>query len=710
MRNFFWSQVPFLRLLTGVIAGILLAIYFDVVPLYVAWVLALTLALVFTIVIFNKKLFSSHRYRWLPGVLIYLFLVCVFYILTLEKVSLNYAQHFSKSISQAEAFTGYICGEPVEKKKTRKTEIEITGVSRDGQWVRCTGKCLAYISRDSLSSKLSYGDVITFTPVPEETIGPPNPSQFDYRKYLWFHQVYHQVYLAPGKWIPMHTQDGSTIKTTALGARKKLLGIYAANGISGQEMAVLSALTLGYTDDIDEETQQAFAAAGAMHVLSVSGLHVGIVVYALSLLLFFLDSSRKNKIIKTVLIIIFIWMYALVTGLSPAVLRASVMFSVIILGEVFLRQTNIFNAIAISAFILLLINPFLIMEVGFQLSYLAVIGIVTIHPWIYRQLYVKNFLLDKIWALTSVSIAAQVATFPLGLLYFQQFPTGFLISNLIIIPASTLIIYGGLLMLLVNPFSSWLASMLAFPVKYLTIILNKTLTGMEHIPHSFVSGISISILQSWLLYFIIVGLCVFFVKRSAIWLSVAMLMAVLFFSVLLYDSIRINRQKSCVVYCINGKSAVQFTHGRDAVLIADHALLTDKSIMQFNINRNVYDCGITNLKQVESELLRDAYIINRGDLFYKNGFILFNGKRFFWANGYNEFHRNQGSKIRLDAVIISGKSVRNLSLLTDNFIFDNIIVDGSVPGWLRQKLMAEAAERKVVCYSVADSGALLLKS
>jgi len=710
MRNFFWGQVPFLRLLAGVISGILLAVYANVIPLSMAWAAAVVVVLSLSIVIFRGKLFSSYRFRWLTGVLFYLLAVFLFYIITLEKTSSNYPNHFNKNISDVDGFIGYLCEEPVEKTKSRKAEIEITQVKKKGKWIDCAGKCLAYISRDSLSSKLSYGDVIAFTTIPSETTAPQNPSQFNYKEYLSFQQVYHQVYLAPEKWIALNVKAGSALKRLALDVRKKLLAIYSANDISGQELAVLSSLTLGYTDDIDEETQQAFAASGALHVLSVSGLHVGIIVYALGLILFFLDQGRRNKIIKTILLVIFIWLYALVTGLSPAVQRAAAMFTVIILGRAFLRQTNIFNAIAASAVILLSINPYFIMEVGFQLSYLALTGIVAIHPWLYRQIYVKNYFLDKVWMLTSVSIAAQLATFPLGILYFQQFPNSFLLANLIVIPVSTLIIYGGMLMLMLNPLGTLFTSALAFPVKYLTLALNRIVLNIEQIPYSFASGISVSIFQAWLIYLVIIFFCAFMVRKNIAWLSASLMLLVFFLSSLLYNSILFSRQKQLVVYHVNGKSAVQFTQGRSAVLFASGDLLSNKSSLQFNINRNIYNSGIMNMKQFESESLKTTGTINEAGMFYKDGFIYFDGKKFLLIDSSPEFAENSERKILLDAIILSGKSVRNLSALTAHFTFRKLIMDSSVPKWLKDKLIAESTAKNISCYAVADKGAYVMES
>jgi competence protein ComEC len=706
IRNFFWGHAPFLRLLSGVITGILLAMYFKAISFSAAWIASAVLILLFSIVIFNSRLFSSYRFRWLAGVLIYLLTVFLFYIITIESTQINFPNHFSKNISGAKGFIGYLSEEPIEKAKSRKTEVEITSIKKDGEWVACTGKCLVYISRDSLSSKLSYGDVIAFTTIPSETTPPQNPSQFNYKQYLAFHQVYHQVYLTPDKWVNLNTKSGSDLKRLALDIRKRLLKIYSENNISGQELAVLSSLTLGYTDDIDEETQQAFAASGALHVLSVSGLHVGIVVYALGLMLFFLDKGKRNRIIKTLLLIIFIWVYALVTGLSAAVLRAAAMFTVIILGKTFLRQTNIFNAIAVSAVILLIINPYLIMDVGFQLSYLAVIGIVAIYPWLYRQLYVKNWLLDKIWGLTSVSIAAQLVTFPLGLLYFQQFPNSFLFSNLIVIPVSNLIIWGGLGMLLVNLFSSWATAIIAIPVKFITLLLNQIVLGIERIPYSFATGISVSIFQTWLFYFIIIAFCVFIVRKNIAWLRLSLLLLIFFLASWLYDSIQISRQKEMIVYSVNGKSAFQFRQGRSAVLFASSDLLSNKSSMRFNIDRNIYDSGITNFKPIELDSLST---VNEPGIFYKNSFVYFEGRKFFLVDGFTKFGTGSELKMHVDAVILSGKSLRNLSALTDGFIFNELILDSSVPKWLAQKLIIESAAKNISCYAVPIQGAYRIR-
>ena len=214
------------------------------------------------------------------------------------------------------------------------------------------------------------------------------------------------------------------------------------NGVEGKQLKVASALLLGYRENLDKELVKSYASAGAMHVLAVSGLHVGILYLLLTRIFSFLKKVKKvknGKFILTILIVSFLWFYAIMTGLSASVMRATTMFSFIVIGnELLNRKTSIYNTLAVSAIILMIINPFIVYQVGFQLSYVAVVGIVYLQPKLNRLFYSRYKLVRGVWAITCVSLAAQIATFPLSLHYFHQFSTYFFISNLIVIPASSL--------------------------------------------------------------------------------------------------------------------------------------------------------------------------------------------------------------------------------------------------------------------------------
>jgi len=342
---------------------------------------------------------------------------------------------------------------------------------------------------------------------------PQNPGEFDHKRYLAFHNVYHRAYLKNTDWVYSGNTSANPLLQFSLTLRNKLLNILSANHIKGNEFSVGAALLLGYEDQLDQDIISSYANTGALHVLSVSGLHVAIVYVFFNWLLFFLDKMKYGAIIKTILLLAFLWLYTLITGLSPSVLRATTMLSFIVIAKASNRYTNIYNTLAASIFLLLLIDPFLIMNVGFQLSYLAVIGIVYIQPKIYDWFYVQNWLLDKTWMLTSVSIAAQIATFPLALFYFHQFPNYFLVSNFIVIPLSTLVIYLGIALFVLAKVSM-VALYLSMGFNYSVWFLNESVKEIEKWPYASLQGISITVLENWLFYGFIILFFYLFNKRK----------------------------------------------------------------------------------------------------------------------------------------------------------------------------------------------------
>jgi competence protein ComEC len=705
MNNHFWSQVPFLRLLPAVLSGILAGIYTDILPVGIAWLITGTLVFSLSAFTIFKKYFSRHRIRWISGIHYYLLLFFIYYILTFQNTAFHDPLHFQNSGTEEGAFIGYLDEEPVEKFKTRKTVIEVEKIKTISGWKKCHGKILAYIARDTLSEKLSYGDVISFLPQPQLTEPPKNPNQFNYKQYLHFHRIEHQVYLPAGKWTNLNSTAGNPAIRFATGVRKRLLGIYKQHHIRGQEFAVLSALTLGYVDEIDDETKRAFSASGAMHVLSVSGQHVGIIYGGLAWLLFFLNKSRRKKILQSILLLLLIWSYVIITGLSPAVLRAGTMITFIIIGKMILYDTNIFNAIAISAIALLAWEPQLIMEVGFQLSYLAVSGIVMIQPWIYRQLFVRNPILDKAWNITAISFAAQLATFPLGMLYFQQFPNYFLFSNLFVIPLATFIIYGGIALLFAGSWLSGLAVIIAVVVNSFTWFLNASVAFVEKLPHSITTGIAISIFQTWVIYFIITSLCIFIAVRNIAWLRVSLVLFILCLGLWLHNSILNSRQKQMIVYDVKGNTAIQLTEARNSLLIADSALLRNESSYIFNISRNVYHLGVSSLVKIQAEKISGLRNQIGNRISQQGNFILFQGRKYFIADESFSSTSEITDKIMLEGIIVTKKSVKSIHQLLKKFSFRKLIMASSVPAWLSKKLKAECAEKRITCYSVSEGGA-----
>src|SRR5690606_19594565 len=254
--------------------------------------------------------------------------------------------------------------------------------------------------------------------------------------------------LNPNDVLQFGINKGNPVLGYALSLRQRMVEKLDRSFQDTDALAIASALVLGYQNQISQETLDTFSITGTIHVLSVSGLHVGIVFVVFSSLLFWMK-NKKWKIIKAMILICLIWGYALITGLSSSVLRASIMISFGIIAFSFSRKGNIYNIIAASAFFLLLYNPHFISGIGFKLSYLAVLGIVFLYPKINTFFNIKNRFLSAIWSSSAISIAAQIATFPLVLYYFHFFPVYFLPANVLIILPASFVVYLGFLVLLI---------------------------------------------------------------------------------------------------------------------------------------------------------------------------------------------------------------------------------------------------------------------
>jgi competence protein ComEC len=389
--------------------------------------------------------------RWVFGAIIHALLFVAGYHHAQNHYQVVRPDHFSHWHEQDGVLLLRVT-EPVSEKANSyqvigKVERIIAGSARH----KVRGKLMVYLQKDSLASSVRYGDLLLLENQFQEVRPPQNPGEFNYRGFLARSNIYHQTYRRSGQWHPTGENRGNRVVASALQMREAALHNLEANHLSGREFAVVSALLLGFREYLDEDLQREFAGAGAMHILCVSGLHVGIIFLVLKTIFGFLARVRYGIFLRTFLIIALIWFYAAITGFSPSVMRASTMFSFVALGQSFRRSTNIYNTLAGSALVLVLIDPYIISRIGFQLSYLAVISIVTLQPWLYKKLYFKNYLLDKAWAIITVSIAAQLATGPLALFYFNQFPNYFLLTNLVVIPLASFIIYSALLTLFLTP-------------------------------------------------------------------------------------------------------------------------------------------------------------------------------------------------------------------------------------------------------------------
>lgn len=332
-----------------------------------------------------------------------------------------------------------------------------------------SGKILLNVQKDSLNTIFQTDDLIYVHGKIKSIPKSLNPYQFEYSEYLKTQHVYGQL-IIPGKDIHIHTKGSTTLYGMAQNFRIKLVDKLRETSLSTDERSIIQALILGEKKDISKELYQQYAAAGAVHILAVSGLHVGIFYVLLAFLLKPISYLKHGHLIRSLLIVLILWGFAFMAGLSPSVMRAVSMFSFFALALILKRKTSSVNTLFISFFVLTLINPMNLFHIGFQLSYSAVFFILWLLPLFRPFTYSKNYVWREFKSILAVTISAQIGVLPFTLYYFHSFPGLFLLTNVVILPTLTVFMAFGIAVVIlayVNFLPVWLSDLYNMMVKTL---------------------------------------------------------------------------------------------------------------------------------------------------------------------------------------------------------------------------------------------------
>jgi len=577
-----WIPYVLVRVTLFFICGILLGIYLpDIVPERAVILLSIVLLITYFIL---RLILKSKELSLFSGFVGLTLIMLLGYLVLLQRTDSRKENHLLNFHEPIEVYEAVVTSTPESKLKSWKVEAEIVQV-KSKTWKEFTGKILLYISKKKDSISLNYGDIILVKGTPPPLQPPGNPFEFDFKRFLSFKNIYHQQFVQPADIRLIHHARDKGFLYYASQARQKASSVMR-NHLPGQrEQAIALALVLGVNDGLDNDLQNAYSASGAMHVLSVSGLHVSILYLVILFFLKPIQSKPWSRWAIAIFSVLILWFYAFITGLSPSVLRAVTMFTFIAIARPFGRRSNIYNTLAASAFILLLYNPYLIMSVGFQLSYIAVVGIVYLQRPIYNLWETGNKVLDWVWQITCVSIAAQIATFALGLLYFHQFPVYFLFSNLFVIPGSFAVLLLGVLLLVIDWFTP-LATVVGYLLDISIKILNGSVFLVEDLPYSLINGVYFTTLQCWLLIGFIFSVIFLLEKRSFHFAIGAVLIGILFS---LQSWMHFNEEvnaKRLVVYQVPGHSAIDLIENGQSLFLADSALMINDERIRFHIRPN----------------------------------------------------------------------------------------------------------------------------
>lgn len=467
-----WKAHPFLRLILPLIVGILLGDWLRLTPIWYLFALPFLFLPFFFRFVFFKVAF---RLRGWYGLIVNLFFISLGFSLVTFYPEIHRANHFSNYLESDNYLIGIVSKPPTHKTRTN-TILSIKRVIGNSN----TTQGQLYVSFPD-TANIQYGQLIALHLTPRLFSKASNPHAFNFQAWQYYQNVHYQAFAKENQWTILGYNQGNPLLTFAFHLRNRFQKVLHRIIPNPRDVGVASALVLGVKDDLSAETKEAFSSTGAMHVLAVSGLHVGIVSMGLRyLMLAIFGQAKARRWWRLLAQLAGVWFFVLLTGAGASVLRAGVMFSIIEVGLAMDRRASIFNSIAASAFILLIWNPFLIFQVGFQLSYLALSGIVFFQPHIYKLWVFESSIFDFIWKLCTVSLAAQLSTFPIGIYYFHQFPLSFFLSGIVVVPAATILLPFSILVFLIDFISSPVADFIGHGLAFLYHLNTEFIFRLSH--------------------------------------------------------------------------------------------------------------------------------------------------------------------------------------------------------------------------------------
>ena len=689
----FFYRTPFFRLLLPFVAGIILGFYIVIGVEYC--LLACFFSMIGTVFLLWKW---KRQFGWLHG----LFLNVFFFSVGICAVSLRAFE--SADISESGDWLVVVDEPPTERTNSMKTNLRVKAKITDEEETAYNELVVAYFRKDSLSQLLRQGDLLLIKGVLTPITNGGNPYEFDYKGFLARRQIGRSVFV--GRWQKVGSYAQTPLFNFSNRIRNNLLDVLNRCGLSGNELAVVSALTLGYKADIDDELRQAYSASGGMHVLAVSGLHVGVVFLVLNTILMLFPFLNRVKWLRALIQLTALWLFALITGLSPSVMRAATMFSFVAIGKASTRRAYIYNSIAASAFILLLINPNILFEVSFQFSYSAVIAIVFLHSTLYQLLSFKNILLDKIWSLTCVSIAAQTGVAPLAMYYFHQFPSYFIMTNYIVIPAASIIIYGAVLLFIFAPVP-FLLETLGWLLDKFVYGVNSLIFFIEKMPGSVIMEIRFAGWEIFLAYVLIGGMGAWMLTKhkTAIF---AMLAAIALWTT--GAAIRTNhdlQRRQLIVYNTQGNSLLQFIEGRNNTVWYAARNATFNASNFLNAQRTAMQLAYANYHILDSTLNAEKM---PKTLFADDNFVQFADKRIVIFTRQTPPQNAGSHAIRTDVAILTQNINARITQIIETYNPEIIVIDASSTRARIARWEQECVEAGVKYHRVDRDGAFVLLS
>lgn len=669
-------QFPLARITTGFLVGILLAYYFQPHPKFVFGLLFFAFC-AFVLAYFVSK--SKEIYPVYFGLATYFL---AFGIGASTQIIHTNSFQESNYIHSKTVFEKSHLVAVTVREKLRSSSFNdryIVLVNKIDDSVK-TGRILLNVRKDSLNHPFEIGTHLQFKGDLYKNSVAKNPNQFDYGKYLEGKQIYAQIYADASE-----LKIGSIIEkdvwyyTSRL--RSKIIQNLEKSNFNKAELNVAIALILGQQQDISPEIIKDYQFAGAVHILSVSGLHIGFILLFVTFLLKPFPNTRRGSFIKLIIILFSLFSFGLIAGLAPSVLRSVTMFSFVAIGMYLRRSTNIFHTLLVSMLLILLFEPSFLFDVGFQLSYLALFFILWLQPLLSQLWKPKNILLKYFWDILTVSFAAQIGAFPLSIYYFHQFPGLFFVTNLVIIPFLSVIMALGVLVMVLAAFD-YVPLFLAKALEWSIFILNKIINAIASLEQFIIQDIPFN-WQLLLSVNLLIIAAILWFKKPSFNRLVFVLIAVIVFQISYFEThLTIQNQEELVVFNSKKNTLIAERKGENITIYANDSLL---KIASKNKTLSAYLMG------------NFSHIKNRKRL---ENVVYFKGNKILIMDSVGVYPKN----IRPDIVLLTQSPKINLERLLQTTKPKMVVADASNFRTIQKLWKATCIKEKIPFHATGEKG------
>ena len=478
---------------------------------------------------------------------------------------------------------------------------------------KTSGKILLTVARDTSSSSIKVDDELLVFRTLSQIYAPLNPHEFNYKKYLEGLGIYQQLKVQSTAII---VTKNPTITGFGIAAnwRASIISNLKKQHFGSEELAIIQALVLGQRNDITEETYTNYKNAGAIHLLAISGLHIGVLLFLLHLLLKPLEMLPFGKKIKLGLMVSILWSFAFLAGLSASIVRAVTMFSFLAYASYLNRPTNSFNILALSLFFILLWKPTYLFQVGFQMSYAAVFAIICIYPMLQGFWSPKQVFVRKLWQLLSVSVAAQIGVLPISLFYFHQFPSLFFISNLVIVPFLGILLGGGILIIILS-LCGILPSFVTEFYDQLIRVMNIIIKWIAQQEAFIFKDIPFDNIQLFLGYFLLIALVLALKKPNSKKIAVVLFSLLAFQLWFMYTTYKTSKEEQLIIVHQSRNSGLLYKKGTTLHLLSNHPKRFEKLVTRYKV--------VERTKKLVQDSLKNSYWVGARNLYIMDSLAIY---------------------------------------------------------------------------------------